>query len=56
MHVHGFPRGVSGVVLAGAWGGMLGKLRQRAGGLLAPVLAHIVADATIASIIILMAR
>ena len=45
-----------GVVLAGVWGGMLGLLRQRAGGLLAPVLAHIVADATIATILITLAH
>lgn len=55
-HAHGFPRGLVGVVLAGVWGGMLGLLRQRAGGLLAPVLAHIVADATIATILIALAH
>ena len=50
-HVHGFPRGVAGVVLATVWAIGLGMLRRRAGGLLASVLAHIVADATIATII-----
>lgn len=52
-HAHGFPRGVVGVGLAGAWGIMLGVLRLRAGGLLAPVVAHVVADATIAAIVLL---
>ena len=55
-HAHGFPRGLVGVVLAGVWGAMLGVLRQRSGGLLAPVLAHIVADATIACLVIASAR
>jgi len=51
QHVHGFPRGAAGVILAAAWAIGLGMLRRRAGGLLASVLAHIVADATIAAII-----
>lgn len=55
-HAHGFPRGVVGVVLAGVWGAMLGMLRQQARGLLAPVLAHVVADSTIAYLVISMAR
>ncbi len=55
-HAHGFPRGVAGVVLAGSWAVLLGILRQVAGGLLAPVLAHVVADAAIASIVIWLAR
>src|SRR6187399_3121190 len=50
-HAHGFPRGFVGVLLAGVWGAMLGALRQQAGGLLAPVLAHVVADSTIAYLI-----
>ena len=52
QHAHGFPRGLLGVGLAGAWGVMLGALRLYAGGLLAPVLAHVVADATIAILVI----
>lgn len=51
-HAHGFPRGAVGVLLAGVWGAMLGALRQQAGGLAAPVLAHVVADSTIAYLII----
>src|SRR5690606_10635972 len=46
-HTWGFPRGVVGVFLAGSWAVLLGILRHKAGGLLAPILAHIVADATI---------
>jgi membrane protease YdiL (CAAX protease family) len=51
-HAHGFPRGLAGVTLAGAWAIGLGWLRTKGGGLLAPMLAHIVADATIAAIVI----
>jgi membrane protease YdiL (CAAX protease family) len=56
QHVHGFPRGAAGVVLASVWAIGLGMLRRSAGGLLAPILAHIVADATIAAIVIFWAR
>ena len=52
VHAHGFPSGPIGMALAAVWGLMLGALRVRAGGLLAPVLAHIVADATIALIVL----
>jgi membrane protease YdiL (CAAX protease family) len=52
VHAHGFPRGVVGIVLASIYGLMLGFLRQRSGGLLAPFLAHIFADATIFAIML----
>jgi len=55
-HAHGVPRGLAGVVLAGGWGVLLGWLRLRSGGLLAPILAHVVADATIATIVLLIVR
>jgi membrane protease YdiL (CAAX protease family) len=55
-HAHGVPRGGWGVLMAGTWALMLGALRQKTGGLLAPVLAHIVADASIAGIVIAIAR
>lgn len=56
QHAHGVPRGVVGVLLAGTWALMLGMLRHHARGLLAPLLAHLVADATIAVIVLSMAR
>lgn len=56
LHTHGFPRGLVGIGLAGTWGGMLGLLRKHSRGLLAPVLAHFVADATIAVIMIFWLR
>jgi uncharacterized protein len=56
QHAHGFPRGVAGVALAGTWAIGLGLLRKKAGGLLASTLAHIIADMTIAAIVILSSR
>jgi len=53
MHAHGFPRGRVGVMLASSWALMLGALRRHSSGLLAPTAAHVVADATIATILIL---
>lgn len=52
QHAHGFPRGAVGVTLAASWGVMLGLLRQHSRGLLAPFLAHVVADATIAILVL----
>ncbi len=53
-HAHGFPRGASGMALAGIWALMLGLLRKRSSGLLAPTLAHFVADETI--VVLLLQR
>jgi membrane protease YdiL (CAAX protease family) len=50
LHFHGFPGGWSGVALATIFGLMTGALRWRAGGLLAPWVAHLGADLTIAVI------
>lgn len=44
-HMHGYPPGPIGAVLAGIYGLMLGWLRVFTGGLGLPVLAHIVARA-----------
>lgn len=52
QHAHGFPRGVLGVLMAAVWGVMLGILRRHSQGLAAPILAHVVADATIAAIVL----
>jgi membrane protease YdiL (CAAX protease family) len=51
-HLHGYPPGTIGVVLAMLFGLALGALRLWAGGLLSPILAHIAADATIYSIVV----
>ena len=50
-HLHGYPPGTIGVVLAMLFGLALGGLRLWTGGLLSPILAHIAADATIYSIV-----
>lgn len=46
-HIVGYPQGLLGAVLAGIYGLILGWLRRHTGGLAAPVVAHIFADATI---------
>lgn len=46
-HWLGFPSGWPGVGLATVYGGMMGWIRRRSGGLLAPWLAHVVADVVI---------
>jgi len=55
-HAHGFPRGLVGIALAGSWAVVLGVLRHVASGLLAPIVAHVVADSTIACIVIWLSR
>ena len=52
QRLHGFPRRPMGVLLATAWALMLGFLRDRSQGLWAPFLAHVVADATIAILVL----
>jgi membrane protease YdiL (CAAX protease family) len=47
LHVVGIPTGLVGAVMAGVWGALLGVLRQRTRGILAPYVAHIAADLTI---------
>jgi membrane protease YdiL (CAAX protease family) len=51
VHFRGFPRGWGGVGLAAIYGLMLGELRRRAGGLLAPWIAHVFADVVIALVL-----
>lgn len=47
LHLQGVPSGAVGLVMAGTWGLLLGIMRIRSGGLVAPYLTHIAADATI---------
>lgn len=54
-HLWGFPRGLLGAALAGSWALLLGVVRHLSGGLLSVVLAHIVADAAIAAIVLSLA-
>lgn len=54
LHREGFPSGVSGVVLSAGYGVVLGVLRASTGGLLAPWIAHVVADAAIFVVVLVM--
>jgi uncharacterized protein len=47
FHLHGYPYGPIGVALATAYGLLLGAIRLRSNGLLAPWLAHVAADSLI---------
>ncbi|MEO3814433.1 type II CAAX endopeptidase family protein [Sphaerisporangium sp. B11E5] len=47
-HANGFPSGVVGVLMALAWGFVLGVIRMRTGGIGFPFAAHVVSNATIA--------
>jgi uncharacterized protein len=52
FHIAGYPPGPMGAAMAGIYGVLLGWLRRRTGGLLWPTIAHVVADATIFSILV----
>ena len=47
LHIVGVPTGIIGALMAGTWGLLLGVMRWRTRGVLAPYLAHVAADATI---------
>jgi hypothetical protein len=51
-HMHGYPPGPLGAVLAGLYGLALGWLRVFSGGLGLPASAHVVADSTIFAIVV----
>ncbi len=51
LHLSGFPSGGWGMALVFAYGLMLGAIRRRARGMLAPWLAHVAADCTIFAIL-----
>jgi membrane protease YdiL (CAAX protease family) len=51
-HLHGYPPGYLGAVLAGVHGLALGILRWWAGGLGLPLACHVCADATIFSLLL----
>ncbi|MDQ1737242.1 MAG: protease family protein [Pseudonocardiales bacterium] len=47
LHLHGYPYGPIGVALATIYGLLLGAIRVRSNGLLAPWVAHVIADSVI---------
>ena len=50
-HYAGFPSGAVGMGLAGIYGLMIGGLALRSGGLAAPIVAHVMADAVIFAVL-----
>jgi membrane protease YdiL (CAAX protease family) len=56
LHIDGFPRGWIGVGLAGIYGLFMGALRRKAGGMLAPWIAHVLVDIAIVGILVFLAR
>jgi membrane protease YdiL (CAAX protease family) len=52
LHLHGYPYGAIGVAMATVYGLILGAIRLRSRGLLAPWVAHVVADSVIFVIIL----
>jgi hypothetical protein len=52
VHIGGFPRGAVGVVLATIYGLMMGAVRRRSAGMLAPWIAHVCTDVAIGSILL----
>jgi uncharacterized protein len=55
-HFRGFPRGAVGISLAFVYGLLLGEVRRRTKGLLAPFIVHFFADMTIFILLIWIAR
>ena len=47
-----FPSGWSGVLLATSYGFVLGIMKRRSGGMMAPILAHVFADLVIFVILV----
>jgi len=52
---HGLPNGTWGALLSGAYGLILGLIRLRAGGMLAPWITHVATDLTIFLLLLLWA-
>ena len=52
----GFPRGLVGAGLTFVYGLALGMLRRRAGGLMVPLLTHVLTDLVIVSIVLVLLR
>ncbi|WP_054693531.1 CPBP family intramembrane glutamic endopeptidase [Geotalea toluenoxydans] len=56
IHIGGFPRGWVGVSLATVYGFLLGVIRLRSRGLLAPWAGHVLTDLVIVAIVFSVAR
>jgi CAAX protease family protein len=56
IHLHGFPSGSLGILLASAYGVILGLLRAQTRGLLVPFVTHAVTDFSIFGILVYLAH
>jgi membrane protease YdiL (CAAX protease family) len=56
VHLHGFPSGNLGILLASAYGVILGLLRAQTRGLLVPFVTHAVTDSSIFGILVYLAH
>src|ERR1700736_362893 len=56
VHLHGFPSGSLGILLASAYGAILGVLREQTRGLLVPFVTHAVTDSSIFGILVYLAH
>jgi len=56
VHLHGFPSGSLGILLASAYGAILGFLRAQTRGLLVPFVTHAVTDSSIFVILVFLAH
>ncbi len=55
-HLHGFPSGPVGVLLAGGWGLVLGVIRVRSGGIALAYATHVCANAAIGILVVAVLR
>jgi hypothetical protein len=56
VHLHGFPSGRVGILLASVYGTILGLLRAQTRGLLVPFVTHAVTDLSIFGILVYLAH
>lgn len=56
IHLGGVPGGPLGMVMAGAWGAVLGVIRHRTGSIRVPWLVHVCANVGIFTTVVVMAR
>ncbi len=56
LHLNGTPSGWLGVGMAFVYGLMLGSIKRRSQGMLAPFMTHVFADLTIFSMLVILAK
>jgi membrane protease YdiL (CAAX protease family) len=56
VHLHGFPSGSVGILLASVYGAILGLMRAQTRGLLVPFVTHAVTDFSIFGILVYLAH